>query len=285
MSLAKERGTEIFICQIQGLTEDKVYKDKIAGFIHDAPKCAQDNFTYAFLEMLNNAIEHSQGREVKITLMRDECTLFFSIADDGVGIFSKVAGALNLDEKRYAILELAKGKFTTEPQSHTGEGIFFSSKCGDFFSLASDGIEFFTDPHVETLLNPLKPPICIGTKVSFSINMTHKQTLQDLFKQYTDIPESYGFTKTRIPIHLLEYGDKTPVFMSRSQARRLMARVEKFNVIMLDFSGIDYIGQGFADEIFRVFKANHTGVDLLPINCTEDVLQMIQHVAGDGSVN
>jgi len=110
--------------------------------------------------------------------------------------------------------------------------------------------------------------------------MAHQQTLRDLFKQYTDAPQSYGFTKTLIPISLLEYDDKTPVFISRSQARRLMARAENFNVVMLDFSGIDYIGQGFADEIFRVFKTNHPKIGLRPINCNEDIQQMIQHVSG-----
>ena len=267
--------SEVHKYQINGLTEDKVHKDILADFFHDAPKCAYNNLSYAFSEILNNAIEHSNGTEVEIILVRDESRLLFSITDNGVGIFSKVADALKLDEKRFAILELAKGKFTTDPDSHSGEGIFFSSKCGDFFVIESDGIEF--KPDIEMLSEPLKQSI--GTKVMFMISTAHKQTLRELFDQYTDVPESYGFSKTIIPIQLLEHGDKAPVFISRSQARRLIARIERFKAVLLDFSGVDFIGQGFADEIFRVFKARHPEVDLIPINCSADVQQMIKHVA------
>ena len=117
-----------------------------------------------------------------------------------------------------------------------------------------------------------------GTSVAFRVNLNQKQTLQDLFKQYTDAPESYGFIKTIIPIKLLEYGDQSPIFVSRSQARRLLTRIERFKIVQLDFSGIETIVQGFADEVFRVFKSNHPDVELSPINCSEAVHQMIRHI-------
>ena len=272
---------EVYKYQLNGLTEDKVHRDIIVDFFHSAPKCAYDNLIYAFSEILNNAIEHSNGTEVEITLIRDESKLLFSIADNGVGIFSKIADALKLDEKRFAILELAKGKFTTDPDSHSGEGIFFSSKCGDLFIIKSDGIEFVTDPNIEMLYESLKPAIHTGTKVIFMVSTANKKTLRELFDQYTDVPESYGFSKTIIPIQLLEYGDKAPVFISRSQARRLIARIERFKVVLLDFSGIDFIGQGFADEIFRVFKTRHPEVNLIPVDCSVDVQKMIEHVSNN----
>jgi len=270
--------TETHRYEIAGLTEDKVYKDIVAGFIRGVPERAKKSFEYAFTEIMNNAIEHSSGIEVEVSLIRDECSLLYAITDDGVGIFTKVADALSLDEKHYAILELAKGKFTTDPANHTGEGIFFSSKCGDLFVLESDGIEFISNPDIEMLNVPLKQNIHTGTRVIFKVYMDREQTLSELFDQYTDGPDSYGFSKTVIPIQLLEYGDEEPVFVSRSQARRLLARVERFKVVSLDFSGIDSIGQGFADEIFRVFKASHPDVVLIPTKCTNAVDKMIRHV-------
>ncbi|MCL1807328.1 MAG: DUF4325 domain-containing protein [Oscillospiraceae bacterium] len=264
------------IYNIEGLTEDKVYRDIVAEFIRDVPKCAKECFEYAFMEIMNNAIEHSGGTKAEVSLLIDDEQLAFTIKDDGIGIYTKVAEALNLDEKRYAILELAKGKFTTDPQSHTGEGIFFSSKCSDYFYLGSDGIEFITSPSAEKLEQT--DMNYKGTSVAFRVNLNHKQTLQDLFKQYTDAPESYGFIKTIIPIKLLEYGDQSPIFVSRSQARRLLTRIERFKIVQLDFSGIETIGQGFADEVFRVFKSNHPDVELSPINCSEAVHQMIRHI-------
>jgi anti-sigma regulatory factor (Ser/Thr protein kinase) len=261
--------------KIEGLAEDKVYRDIVKDFVRDAPEVAKECFEYAFMEMMNNAIEHSGGTEVTIILFDDNNSIGFAIKDDGVGIFTKVAEALNLDEKRYAIVELAKGKFTTDPKSHSGEGIFFSSKCGDLFALTSDGIRFVAESNSEKLEQT--ETAYEGTGVAFRVNLDHQQPLKNLFGQYTDAPETYGFIKTEIPIKLLEYGDDTPIFMSRSQARRLLVGIDRFKVARLDFSGIETIGQGFADEIFRVFKNSHPDVELVPINCSEAVHQMIRH--------
>ena len=63
--------------------------------------------------------------------------------DNGVGIFKKIQTELRLLDERHAILELAKGKLTTDPKRHTGEGIFFSSRMFDQFDILSGGI-FFT---------------------------------------------------------------------------------------------------------------------------------------------
>jgi predicted transcriptional regulator len=263
---------------LEGLTEHKVYKEMVVDFIQNVPVCAKENFQYAFLEMMNNAIEHSAGTKVTVQLKKNEYQIEFAISDDGIGIYTKIADALKLEEKSYAILELAKGKFTTDPESHTGEGIFFSSKCGCLFGLISDEIVFMSNPGNEVIVEEQKQFANKGTMVLFKINLQHKEALKDLFDKYTDAPESYGFSKTIIPIHLLEYGDKSPIYISRSQARRLLIRVERFNVVKLDFSGIETIGQGFADEVFRVFKNNHPHVDLIPINCSEAVDKMIKHV-------
>jgi anti-sigma regulatory factor (Ser/Thr protein kinase) len=260
---------------IKGLAEDKVYRDIVADFIRDVPNPAKECYEHAFMEMMNNAIEHSDGSEVDVFLFENKDEIYFIIRDDGIGIFTKVAEALNLDEKRHAVLELTKGKFTTDPQRHSGEGIFFSSKCADFFLIDSCGIKFMTGSDYETLKHT--EIAHSGTKVVFSVRLDHRQTLQELFGQYTDAPENYAFIKTVIPIQFLEYGDERPVFISRSQARRLTRQIERFKVVHLDFTGVDKIGQGFADEIFRVFKNNHADVELVPINCSEAVHQMIRH--------
>lgn len=67
---------------------------------------------------------------------------------------------------------------------------------------------------------------------------------------------------------------------SRSQARRLIIRFERFKNVVLDYSGIDQIGQGFADEVYRVFQNAHPDCLLITINANEAVRRMIQHVQG-----
>ncbi|GEM_PF-5556426 len=65
-------------------------------------------------------------------------------------------------------------------------------------------------------------------------------------------------------------------FMTRSQAKRILYGLDKFKKIILDFKDIDAIGQGFADEIFRVWQKNHQDIDIEPINVNEDIELMIK---------
>src|SRR5438067_215023 len=64
------------------------------------------------------------------------------LVDDGVGIFEKIRRQCKLDDHRQAILELSKGKLTTDPERHTGQGIFFTSRIFDEFLIRSDHFIF-----------------------------------------------------------------------------------------------------------------------------------------------
>jgi len=268
-----------FEFKLSEIREDSVWQHSIHPLVKHLPETAYRNCNYAFTEMLNNAIDHSGGTTVKIEVFINAFRVIIGIQDDGVGIFSKIADAMKLEEKRFAVLELAKGKFTTEPDSHSGEGIFFSSKAVDSFSIHSDNLIFApvsSDDSIDSVLRERKrvsPQN--GTIVAFKIYNDHKQSLKEIFEKYTAEPDHYGFTKTYVPVKLLEYGEETALFTSRSQAKRLLARFERFELIELDFSGIDEIGQGFADEIFRVFTSMHPEVILTTSNCNEQVSYMI----------
>ena len=86
-------------------------------------------------------------------------------------------------------------------------------------------------------------------------------------------PDDYTFDRTVVPVRLAQYEGETLV--SRSQAKRLTMRFERFKTVLLDFSGVESIGQAFADEIFRVFQAAHPGIELLPIRMTPAVAGMV----------
>lgn len=272
---------------LENLSEDVVWNRNIKPLLLDLPELALKNCNYVFCEMLNNAIDHSEGTEVDILVLIDSFKVVFAITDDGIGIFNKIASALQLEEKRFAILELAKGKFTTEPESHTGEGIFFSAKACDAFAIFSDDLAFTSLSFREAdqlrdfklSVNLMRLPKS-STVVCFSLFREHSISLSEVFDQYAQDPEEYGFTKTIVPVKLLEYGDPSPTFISRSQAKRLLVRFERFEIIELDFTGIDEIGQGFADEVFRVFRNRHPNSRIIATNCNSHVKKMINHVAG-----
>jgi signal transduction histidine kinase len=92
--------------------------------LFDLPQNVRDIWHYGVTEMVNNAIDHSASPEVRVGLRRNALFTAVAVADDGEGIFLKIQRALGLYDAREAILELAKGKLTTAPQNHSGEGIF-----------------------------------------------------------------------------------------------------------------------------------------------------------------
>lgn len=66
---------------------------------------------------------------------------------------------------------------------------------------------------------------------------------------------------------------------SRAQAKRIAHRLEAFDTVDLDFDGVDAIGQGFADELFRVFARQHPQVVLQPRNMNAQVAAMVAQVS------
>lgn len=90
---------------------------------------------YAFSEMLNNAIEHSRSILIRIDMKKDAGHIIFSVADKGMGIFNNIRKKKNLASNMEAIQNLLKGKETTAPKAHSGEGIFFTSKAADILTI------------------------------------------------------------------------------------------------------------------------------------------------------
>ena len=99
-----------------------------------------------------------------------------------------------------------------------------------------------------------------------------ERTTKEIFDEYTS--DDFVFNKTKITVHLAkDYLGHD--FVSRSLAKRILMNVEKFKVIVLDFENIDNIGQGFADEVFRVFKNKNPDITIVSVNMNEEIEFMI----------
>jgi hypothetical protein len=196
-----------------------------------------------------------------------------SIYDDGVGIFDKIQDAFNLADKRQALFELSKGKLTTAPDWHSGEGVFFTSKMFDEFAISANGLNFGHDMDSSLDKLPEKPAdLQTGTRVFMSVALDTQLTTSQVFQQFMNAPEDFDFSKTLVPMKLARLGQEQ--LISRSQAKRLVARFDRFKTVTLDFAGIEEIGQAFADELFRVYRLAHPIIELEPINMTRQVEQM-----------
>lgn len=264
---------------LENLQEDKIWRENIRTHLESLSANVLQICQYGFTEIVNNAIDHSEGKELFLYLKRTYKTIEINIMDNGVGIFSKIQRELNLDDQLHAILELSKGKLTTDPARHTGEGIFFTSRMFDKFSILSGKLYFsHFEPDNDWLLENTND-IQKGTAIQMLISTQSKRTTKQVFDRFT-VEGDYGFSKTHIPVFLARYGNENLV--SRSQAKRLLARFDRFKEIVLNFDNVDSIGQAFADEIFRVFASQHPNVHLYYINANKQVEGMIIRAKNPG---
>lgn len=268
---------EIRSFNLSGLEEDKVWREFVFPCLGALPDNVIYIWNYGVSEMLNNSIDHSHGENVIISVKKNPAFSEIIITDNGLGIFNQIQKLLNLDDERHAVLELSKGKLTTDPANHTGEGIFFTSRMFDEYAILSGGVYFsheYNKPE-DWIMERNNPSN--GTTVFMKMANNSARTLKSIFDEYAS-GDDYRFDKTVVPVSLARYGNE--LLVSRSQAKRLLARIDRFKVVIFDFKGIDQIGQAFADEVFRVFKNNHLDMELHPINTEPDVEDMINRAMG-----
>ncbi|MGD0589940.1 MAG: DUF4325 domain-containing protein [Bacteroidota bacterium] len=232
---------------------------------------------YAFTEMLNNAIDHSHSKIVQVRMTRTAEDIRFSVTDKGIGIFRNIKEQRNLKNEKEAIQDLLKGKQTTAPGKHSGEGIFFTSRAADRLVLKSSGKRLIFETRMNDVIID-KTTVQKGTVVDFVIGLDSATTLPSVFHRFSG--EEYEFAKTDVRIALYKAGRD---FVSRSQARRVLAGLDTFKHLVLDFQNVQTVGQGFADEVFRVWKQNHPRALIEIRNADENVKMMIDHVRGEHS--
>jgi anti-sigma regulatory factor (Ser/Thr protein kinase) len=259
--------------RLEGLDEHRAWSDIAARIaaIRPLDPGATTNLAYAVSEMLNNAVDHSGGRTVTVTVsFAQRGTTVVTVQDDGVGVFRRVGEDFGYATPEDAIVQLEKGKLTSDPERHSGEGLFFTSKAVTRFRLESQGVAWVVDNAIpDSGIGP--SDVRRGTRVLLEIEPGQVPRLEDVFAAYTD-PDTLRFLRTRATIRLAGFGK---ALVSRSEARRLVARLPEFTHVTLDFAGVDVVGQGFCDEVFRVFASRHPEVTLEPVGMNDPVAFMV----------
>lgn len=256
------------------LSEDDIWRERIAPLLRGVSENVLLICSWGVTEMVNNVIDHSQSKDLVIQIILTAGSVELVVVDHGVGIFNNIQQKLGYSDPRHALLELTKGKLTTDQERHSGYGIFFTSRAFDTFSISSgtlfflrknDGDQWFIETQEQESFG--------GTAIRMKISLDATHTIQQVLDRYTtDVGE--GFTKTHVPLSLAKYEGEQ--LISRSQARRVLARAEKFSELFLDFKDIKMIGQAFADEIFRVFPKSHPETRIIHIGANKEVEKMIR---------
>jgi anti-sigma regulatory factor (Ser/Thr protein kinase)/biotin operon repressor len=255
-----------------GVAEDAMWDEATRHLAALAPQMSQEAgqvLRHAATEMLNNAIDHSSGTAVTLSLRVDGDIVEVVVADDGVGALQHVRAAFGLASDLDALAHLQKGKQTSDPARHAGEGLFFTSKMVDEFALDSGSHAWLVDNERGDMA--VAPgTTSTGTVVRMRHRLTSAKRTVDVFDRFTD---ELDFTRSRVAVRLTLDND---AFVSRSEAKRLTTGLEEFAEVEVDFANVQAVGQGFVDELFRVWPAQHAGTRLVPINMSEEVAFMVR---------
>lgn len=258
------------------LGEDKVFRTDISPLLKGFEKNVFSAWQYAFTEMMNNAIEHSQATKIRVIFSTNALKTSVMIADNGIGIFKNIQTFLREERNEELTLDecvslLFAGKFTTAEKFHSGEGIFFTSHLMDEFLIISDDMVFSRNNFKDVTVQGFQGPS--STVVLMSLGNQTKKSTKEVFDRFADVEE--GFIRTHIPIaHMFAYGNP----ISRSEARRLGATIAEFKEITLDFTGVEEVGQAFCHELFVIWKRSHPDVVIRVVEACEDVDFMIRRV-------
>lgn len=207
-------------------------------------------FDYAFTEMLNNAIDHSHSKKVWVRVEVDHSVVTFVVKDLGIGAIESIKQGFDIQDDFQALEHLFKGKQTTAKEAHSGQGIFFTSKVVDIFNIATSGMAFTIDnSRGDEFLGDSRQRK--GTTVTCKIKVNTRRKIRGVFDRYTD--DDFEFDKNIVKINL----SKHKRLMSRSEAKRLLSGLDDYSVLDFHFGNVVEVGQGFCDEIFRVYANRH----------------------------
>ncbi len=260
---------------IKGLDEQTPWERDFAPCFALAPNITRLAH-HAFTELLNNAVDHSGGTKVSISMRQNKTHLHLLIRDDGCGVFHRIQDAFQISSPQLALLELSKGKLTTQPEFHSGRGLFFTSRLFDVFDLYANQLTYQHNHWQRKDWLKANPLGVSGTAIFMSLALNTTRTLEDVFGEHAKGAQDLSFSRTEVAMRLAHAPGEA--LESRAQAKRIANRLEAFETVVLDFEGVDAIGQGFADELFRVFVSQHPSVQLQPRNMNTHVAAMVAHV-------
>ena len=259
---------------LDGLQEDAPWRRDFAPFFV-LPAAVQRMAQHAYTELLNNAIDHSGGSQVTVSMRQTPMQLQLLVSDDGCGLFERIGRSFAIDEPALAMLELSKGRLTSAPDRHSGQGLFFTSRLADVFDIHANQAAFQCRSWDRLSWQAGRPATRHGTSVYLAICMDTPRTLDAVLRAHHGAA-GHGFARTQVPLHLL--AGSGGVLASRAEARRVAARLAAFEHAEISFAGVTDIGHGFADELFRVFSSDNPGLELQPTGMNPGVQAMVASV-------
>ena len=253
-------------------SEARFFNRDLAPLLAHLPQNVQDIWRYAVTAMVNNALEHAHASAIICAVSRSRLSTIVGVLDNGVGIFRHIQQSVkettgNLIAPDDAAALLYTGGYTADPDSHAGQGIFFTSRLMDHFAIRSDA-QLFTPYEADA--EETGGERFRGTAVQMALANDTPRTLTEVMNRYID-PER-GFVRTTMP--LARFFGGFPV--SRSEARRLFEALQNFEAAELDCAGLTALGPDFVHEFFEVLAPRRPEFSAVIINAAPDVAAAVR---------
>ena len=257
--------------KLRGLFEDLPWRRDFAPCF-TLPEALNRMAQHSFTELLNNAIDHSGGSEVNVSMRQTPSHFQLLITDNGCGLFERVSKSFAISDPHLALLELCKGKLTSAPDLHTGQGLYFTSQLADVFAIHANGVAFQRHEWEPVQWRTTRHGGQLGTSIFMGLALDTQRTLDEVLRAHSADGKGYGFERTTVPLHLLTSNGS---LTSRADAKRAVARLTDFHRVEIDFAGVKDVGHAFADEMFRVFGRDHPETQLVPVGMTPQIMDMV----------
>ncbi len=231
---------------------------------------------FCFGELLSNASTHSAGASATLHCQSLPDLIRFELADTGLGLFTRVREKLKLASDLDALVELSKSPLTTMPATHFGRGLFVVAAACQRFHIVANGLRWTQDNiRGDQLLSQIER--VPGTRVGCEIDPASEAEAQQLLRERAASSSPLSATGRVALLVLNQQG--TGNFVSRAEAQSLMRGMEQLREVRLDFTGVEGVGSGFAEEIFAVWAAAHPKVRIRVLNANPVVQRVIDHAA------
>lgn len=258
---------------LHGLQEDLPWQRDFAPNF-ELPRHVARMVQHGFTELVNNAIDHSGGSSVTVSLRQTPSHVQLLVSDDGCGVFDKICTAFDIADAQHAMLELSKGRLTSQPEAHTGRGLFFSSQLADVFDIHANNTAFQRRAWDSTGWQAGRPLPRQGSSIYMAIALDTTRTLDQVLQAWSTDGSGIEFDHTTVHLRLL--AGPGQALDSRAQARRVAARLPTFKRVEISFEGVSDVGHGFTDELFRVFARARPEVELVPTHMTPRVAALVK---------
>jgi anti-sigma regulatory factor (Ser/Thr protein kinase)/predicted transcriptional regulator len=258
---------------LHGLQEDLPWQRDFAP--NFALPCHVERMVrHGFTELLNNAVDHSSGSSVTVSLRQTPSHVQLLVSDDGCGVFDKICSSFDIADAQHAMLELCKGRLTSQPEAHTGRGLFFCSQLADVFDIHANSTAYQRRAWEASGWQRGRALPRQGSSIYMAIALDTTRSLDQVMADWSLAGDGIEFDHTRVSLRLLV--GPGLILDSRAQARRVAARLPSFKRVEISFEGVDEVGHGFTDELFRVFARARPEVELVPTHMTPRIAALVE---------